>query len=395
MDELLSGLATRVFLMNNVHAGEPVTFQVRWAMSYLRGPLAKDQIKALMDPKRDQFPIQEHKAAAGDVQRMTAAAQKSDSNKPVVATKVDEYFLPVAAEYIDREVIYMPAVVRAAEVRYSDAKLQNQRRQVRGEIEPAGRRLQRSRLGRRDFASGRHESDPFPASSGQGHGMGGLPAGATDPSFYTALRNEFADWLQQNEKLPLWSASLFKLVSKPGESEGDFRGRLQHAARELRDKAVADLEAQYQKKIAAAQGSLDKAVTKVEEQAAQANAAKISTAMSIGSSILSFVLGGRSKGISASKAHAATSSASRVWKEGQDVDRSKEAVKRLETILGEIEAEMAREIEKLKVNFDATTTPLETIQVEALKKNIVPKACGLAWLPYFRKSQFELQEAWF
>ena len=56
---------------------------------------------------------------------------------------------------------------------------------------------------------------------------------------------------------------------------------------------------------------------------------------------------------------------------------------------------MAREIEKLKVNLDATTTPLETIQVEALKKNIVPKACGLAWLPYVRKSQFELQEAWY
>jgi hypothetical protein len=60
-----------------------------------------------------------------------------------------------------------------------------------------------------------------------------------------------------------------------------------------------------------------------------------------------------------------------------------------------MEAEVAREVEKLKVNFDATTTPLEMIEIEALKKNIVPKACGLAWLPYLRKSQFELQEAWY
>jgi hypothetical protein len=77
------------------------------------------------------------------------------------------------------------------------------------------------------------------------------------------------------------------------------------------------------------------------------------------------------------------------------VNRGKEEVRRLEAGLGEVEAEMARELEKLKVNFDAASTPLEPIQVEALKKNITTKACGLAWLPYVRKSQFELQEAWY
>ena len=32
---------------HDVHAGAPVTFQSRWAMSYLRGPLSREQIKAL------------------------------------------------------------------------------------------------------------------------------------------------------------------------------------------------------------------------------------------------------------------------------------------------------------------------------------------------------------
>ena len=396
MDEILSGLATRVFVLNNVNQAGPITFHVRWAMSYLRGPLARDQIKVLMDPRRDQFPITEHQVGGGDVQRMTAAAQKSDSNKPVVASKVEEFFLPVAADHLEKEVIYMPAVIRAAEVRYSDAKLG-----ING-----GKSV--IKLNRLEEGTSQVDWDAaiaLPEGINLTHfqrtpaarvsDWGGLPADATDAPFYTALRNEFADWLQQNEKLPLRSAPVFKLVSKPGESEGDFRGRLQHAARELRDAAVAEMEARYQKKLAAAQGSLEKAIARAEEQAAQATAAKISTAMSLGSSILSFVLGGRSKGISASKARAATSGASRVWKEGQDVGRSKEEVSRLESILDEMEAEVAREVEKLKVNFDATTTPLEMIEIEALKKNIVPKACGLAWLPYLRKSQFELQEAWY
>ena len=49
---MLSGLSQRVFLMNNVHEDAPVVFESRWAMSYLRGPLTRDQIKKLMDGKR-------------------------------------------------------------------------------------------------------------------------------------------------------------------------------------------------------------------------------------------------------------------------------------------------------------------------------------------------------
>ncbi|WP_075088113.1 ATP-binding protein [Verrucomicrobium spinosum] len=55
MEKLLSGLANRIFLMNNVHEEHPVVFNVRWVMTYLRGPLGRNQIKQLMDPKRAEF----------------------------------------------------------------------------------------------------------------------------------------------------------------------------------------------------------------------------------------------------------------------------------------------------------------------------------------------------
>ena len=52
MEQLLAGLGNRVFLMNNVHEDAPVVFETRWALSYLRGPLTRAQIKTLMDPRR-------------------------------------------------------------------------------------------------------------------------------------------------------------------------------------------------------------------------------------------------------------------------------------------------------------------------------------------------------
>jgi hypothetical protein len=52
MGELLAGLTSRVFLMNNVHEDAPIVLESRWAMSYLRGPLTRDQIKVLMKDRR-------------------------------------------------------------------------------------------------------------------------------------------------------------------------------------------------------------------------------------------------------------------------------------------------------------------------------------------------------
>ena len=52
MDEILSGLGNRVFVMNNVHYDKPIVFQTRWALSYLRGPLTREQIQTLMGSRK-------------------------------------------------------------------------------------------------------------------------------------------------------------------------------------------------------------------------------------------------------------------------------------------------------------------------------------------------------
>ncbi len=56
LDKLISSVDPRVFVMNNVHdPGGPILLHTRWAMSYLRGPLTRDQIRRLMDPRMRQM----------------------------------------------------------------------------------------------------------------------------------------------------------------------------------------------------------------------------------------------------------------------------------------------------------------------------------------------------
>src|SRR5439155_1477809 len=65
-----------------------------------------------------------------------------------------------------------------------------------------------------------------------------LPSAANKPKSYDAWKRQFADALYRGRTLRLLKCGPLKQTSKPGESERDFRVRLQQAARELRDAQV-------------------------------------------------------------------------------------------------------------------------------------------------------------
>ncbi len=59
VEQLIADLTPRVFLMRNVHDTHgPVLVHTRWAMNYLRGPLTRQQVQALMAAQRQELMTQ-------------------------------------------------------------------------------------------------------------------------------------------------------------------------------------------------------------------------------------------------------------------------------------------------------------------------------------------------
>src|SRR5437764_7309036 len=56
LENVISALGQRVFLLHDVHRPKPVLFQTRQALSYLRGPMTLDQVAALMGPVQRTAP---------------------------------------------------------------------------------------------------------------------------------------------------------------------------------------------------------------------------------------------------------------------------------------------------------------------------------------------------
>jgi hypothetical protein len=117
MGELLAGLTNRVFLMNNVHEDAPVVLESRWAMSYLRGPLTREQIKVLMKDRRPE-------TAAAPAAEATRAARADEDQQS--REKRDAAIEALRAQYA-------PKIHRAEEkARHAQQVVEREEGQFRG-----------------------------------------------------------------------------------------------------------------------------------------------------------------------------------------------------------------------------------------------------------------------
>src|SRR5262245_21124335 len=341
MEQILAGLGARVFLMNNVHEDEPVVFETRWCLSYLRGPLTRTQIKTLMDPHR-----------AGYTSMSTTPLAKPSRTakggvRPLVSPDVAQYFVPVRGTRPDgSELIYAPMLVGSAQVRFADGKSAIDTTQDVNLLIPLTEgtaTVDWDHPMRADLAIA--DLEPAPENGAQ---FLSLPSNAGKAKSYETWSKEFAGWLFRTQKMELFGSASAKDTSRPGESERDFRVRLQQSGREQRDNAAEALRRKYAPKIAALQDRIRRAQQQREKQQAESRSSQMQAAISVGASILGAFLG--RKTISAANVGRATTamrSAGRVMKESQDVSLAEENVAALQQQLADLEAQFRSESDAL------------------------------------------------
>jgi hypothetical protein len=88
IDALLDATGKRVFLLHDVHRPAPVLVESRWAMSYLRGPLTREEISRLMADRVRATP-----AVAAAAAGKGAPSARGASAAPVVPSGLAQSFL--------------------------------------------------------------------------------------------------------------------------------------------------------------------------------------------------------------------------------------------------------------------------------------------------------------
>ena len=186
-----------------------------------------------------------------------------------------------------------------------------------------------------------------------------------------------------------------RVVSAPGESERDFRVRLQALAREQRDHEVEKLRKKYGSKLAALDERIRRAEQAVERESAQASQQKLQTAVSMGATVLGALFG--RKTLSASTLGKATTTArgmGRTMKESQDIDRARETLDAAQQQKAELEAQAQAEIAQLGGALDPLTEPLEPVTLKPKRTELSVQLVALVWVPMWSDAEGRLTPAY-
>ena len=394
VEQILAGLGNRVFLLNNVHEDAPEVFQTRWTLSYLRGPLTRSQIKTLMDPVRREALCVTRETPETTPSVLNASRVVPQASRPMLPPEVPQQFIPVrGSQPSGSSVIYQPMLLGASQVRVSDNKAGvdvTEDVTILAPITDGAIAVDWDHAVEAGIAVADLESSPM-----DGAQFGSAPGAASKAKNYETWNKEYSGWLFRNQKIDLFKSPSTKQVSKPGESERDFRVRLQQAGREQRDKQSDGLRQKYAPKIAVLQDRIRRAEQMKEKQRTEARSSQVQAAISVGASILGAFLG--RKTISATNIGRATTairSAGRVMKESQEVGQAEENVATLQRQLADLEAQFKSESEALAAAIDPLNEKLETISLKPTKSNITVKLVTLAWTPYWRDTKGTSTPAW-
>jgi hypothetical protein len=397
MEARLSGLKSRVFLMNNVHEDAPVLFHTRWALSYLRGPLTHAQIARLMQEKRQ---ASRPDAAVGTAASSTptspaapralppapgtasasasAAAPAPDAGRPILPPGIPQLFLqPTTAATGTR--LYRPALLGHVRLHYvkSPAAVDDWRDAVLlaplpdtpgGPIWADAERIARAET------SG--EPD-LPAR------FAVLPAAARSKRSYRSWGKMLISHAYRETPLRLHRCRSPKAWSRPGESEAEFRARLALLLRERRDLALEKLKRRYGTKFTRLEERIRKAEQRVEREEAQHGQQKLSATVAIGATILGAIFGRKALSTTTiSKAGTAMRSAGKVGREKEDIARARATVAANRERLEALEAEFRTEVDELNDSVDAEFLDLEEVVIHPRKGDMAAQPVTLVWTPW-------------
>jgi hypothetical protein len=294
----------------------------------------------------------------------------------VLAPGITQYFIPATGATPH----YRPVVLGIAKVTFGDAKLKiNETRDIvaAAPIGDGAVAVDWADAELLDVAPADLETAPADGATFEP-----LPKAAAAPKNYAAWQKGFTQWLASGQKLDLLRHGGLKLTATAGESERDFRIRVQNAQREARDAEVDAVRRRFADKRARLEVALRRAEQSMQRETDQASQAKLQTAVSLGATVLGALLGRKAVSTSTlGRATTAMRGAGRAYKESEDIGRAQQNVDAARKALDDLDAQIAEETAGIAARYDADAGNLETLSLAPKRGQILVQIVALGWTP--------------
>ncbi len=389
--DTIGNLDKREFVVHSTREGAPRRFSTRWAMSYLPGPLTRDQISGLMADQKATTPA----FAATLADAAGAAATKPEPNVVVLADDESAVAPEVAdgtpVAYLDPAADWaavagasaggtrlQPAIAARVRLLFDETK-GDLRHEAEWEsiVAPLGADVDGA-----DFIAVDYDDRDLRSMPPDGAVYVLPDAKIHTKTFFSNAQRALKDQLYRSESLSLFRNDALKLYSRVDETEDAFAERCRREADKRLDNEADELRATMTKKQDRVRSAIAKAEDRLRELEDDASDRKRGELLSGAMDIIGGLFGGKRSARSilggarrASDKRRTTANAS---------NRVESAKNRLEEKVDELEELADALIESLEDaadEWDEAAEAIEPFEVGLEKTDITVEDFTLVWVP--------------
>lgn len=407
LDTMIGGLEQRKFVLHDTHEGAPQVFQSRWAMSYLRGPLTREQIQALTkDAPERQAPVpagpapQPAEATAGAPASVPAAAPAPPQTPAPMATEGEVPVAPVVAGgvpafYLDPGAPWASSigavpggprlqagVVARVQLRFDDAKAGiDHVEEWEAVWFPLQRGMDPAAARPVDYDDRDLRPDP---PAGALYVIPEAPIG--DGDFFSRGSADLKANLTRNRGVTVFRNPSLKLYSRAGESREEFAKRCDQAAQAGADRETAKIK----DRLALRRDRLEAAVATARRQLEQAQVDARSRGqqelLAGAGSVLSILLGGRAnaRSMAGRVGGALGGASSRRSMKSRAEERERAGGQRLagrEEDLRQLEQQILDDVAEIDDRWRRKGAEIEEIEIGLESGDVRVDELALVWIP--------------
>ena len=381
IDRMISGLGKRQFMYHSTKSSTPQLFSTRWAMSYLKGPLTREEIQTLTKD------APERAVAKGDANAVSEPIEPTDaasSVAPTVASNTPVFFLHPAAEWDELDAInvgskrYAVALVARVHLLYDDtkAKLKHEE-EWETVIYPLSANFSMD-----DAISIDYDKRDMVTKEPDGIVYELPDAPIHTATFFKKATQEIKDHLYRNRAVTVFRNVDLKLYSRVGETKEAFKERCRKAADKAEDVAADKLRTTYEARVKKARDMLDRAEDRLEELEVDHSSRKTEEILSGLGTVMTMFLGGKKSSRSiATELRRVSSRRKQTRKTGQRITSATNRVDERLAQLEDLENELADKLLLLDEQWDTKAENIEELEVGLEKTDIQLDELSLVWIP--------------
>jgi len=350
----LANLKKRTFFLKSAHLEDVRLFGTRWVLSYLKGPLKKQEIANLMSTK---------KAAIATVSKVDKQDTNLVDNIVLNGNVIQRFEADITGKNH-----YIPTIASTVSVQYIDTK------RVIDITKNLNIYIDLSSMNNCSWDNAEPLDEPlqsFAAKKPKNAKFAHLPKFVLDDDSLKQCQRELINYIYSTQKLELYRCKKLRLESKIDESLDDFTVRVQDILEEQLEEKIDELKEKYANKFDRLQSQIQRATAQIEKEQAD----QTSSLIGAGISIVSALFGRKS----ISKIGTAVSRGSRALKERGDLSRAEQKLEDLKEKQLDLEEQLEEKLEELNDKCSLDNYEIDTIFIKPKKSTIDTQEIALLW----------------